>query len=158
MAAAFDWTRPGYELVNVKLEWNVQTGDGSGQRFESPVFSPQETPNSKWQLQLYDGRNSLGIITNHFNSTGERANFVEPVLVKLSILNNRRKKVFQLMVSSAPTTYYVQFNFSKEDLIKSNSQQSDGSLTFYCKILTHVKRVAPADPRPVGVAINSPKI
>jgi speckle-type POZ protein len=143
------------------LEWNVQvpflqTTDGIGQLLESPLFSPQETPNSKWQLEVYDVRHSLRIVTLHCNSTEQEVNFVEPVLVKLSILNNRRKKVFQQMVSSAPTTYYVQFNFSKEDLIKSNSQQSDGSLTFYCKILTHVKRVAPADPRPVGVAINSP--
>ena len=157
MAAAFDWTRPGYELVNVKLQWNVkvpflQTTDGGSQQLNSIVFSPQETPNSNWQLQIIDRRHSLGIITYHCNSTGGYVHFVEPVLVKLSILNNRRKKVFQQMVSSAPTTYYVQFNFSKEDLVKC--QQADGSLTFYCKILTHVKRLASTDPRPADVAIN----
>jgi speckle-type POZ protein len=56
------------------------------------------------------------------------------------------------MVSSAGTTF-VTFNLSKEDAIKC--QQADGSLTFYCKILTHVQRVGSADP-PAGVAINCP--
>ena len=159
MAAAFDWTRPGYELVNVKLQWNVkvpflQTTDGGSQQLNSIVFSPQETPNSNWQLQLYDRRNSLGIITYHCNSTEGRVNFVEPVLVKLSILNKRGKKDFQQMVSSDPTCTCVAVSFSKEDLVKC--QQADGSLTFYCKILTHVKRLASTDPRPAGVAINCP--
>ncbi len=54
------------------------------------------------------------------------------------------------MVSSAPTITYVEFNLSKEDLIKSNSQQVDGSLTFYCKILTHVKqKIEPSAAAPV---------
>ena len=44
------------------------------------------------------------------------------------------------MVSSAPTISYVEFKLSKEDLIKSNSQQLDGSYIFYCKVLTYVKQ------------------
>jgi hypothetical protein len=52
--------RPGYELVTVELEWNVQvpflqTTDGKGQDLNSPLFSPQETPNSKWKLGVNDG-------------------------------------------------------------------------------------------------------
>jgi hypothetical protein len=39
------------------------------------------------------------------------------------------------MVSSAPTISHVEFAYSKLDLVKC--QQSDGSLTLRCKILTH---------------------
>jgi speckle-type POZ protein len=171
MAQVFN-IRPGYELVTVKLKWNVQvpflqTTDGSDKSLNSIVFSPwgkhllfgvscaQETPNSKWKLLLFDQMNTrVRIYVCHYNSTdGAHANFVEPVLVKLSILNNKRNKVFQQMVSSAPTTHCVEFYLSKEDLIKSNSQQSDGSLTFYFKILTHVKiaPVSPVDPSSLAI-------
>ena len=139
---AFDWIRPGYELVTVKLEWNVQVPfiqpiDGEGETLGSPLFSPEETPNSKWQLQVGDGSHSLRIYACHCTSTaGGYSNFVEPALVEMSILNNRRQqKVFQKMVSSAPTISYVEFAYSKLDLVKC--QQSDGSLTLRCKILTH---------------------
>jgi hypothetical protein len=138
---AFDWIRPGYELVTVKLEWNVQvpflnTTDGEGETLESPLFSPEETPNSKWQLQVGDGSHSLRIYACHCTSTaGGYSNFVEPALVEMLIRNNRRQKVFQKMVSSAPTISHVEFAYSKLDLVKC--QQSDGSLTLRCKILTH---------------------
>jgi speckle-type POZ protein len=159
MAQVFNWIRPGYELVTVKLEWNVQvpflqTTDGIGQLLESPLFSPQETPNSKWQLEVYDVRHSLRIVTLHCNSTEQEVNFVEPVLVKLSILNNRRKKVFQQIVSSAPTVCYVEFYLSKEDLIKPDSRQPDRTLTFYCKILTHVKQKTQSSADPSSLAID----
>ena len=159
MDQVFNWIRPGYELVTVKLEWNVQvpflqTTDGDNGSLESPMFFPQETPNSKWQLVAHDYGNDVAIYPYHFKSTEGRAHFVEPVLVKLSILNNRRKKVFQQMVSSAPTISYVEFKLSKEDLIKSNSQQSDGSLTFYCKILTHVKQETESSAEPSSFAID----
>jgi hypothetical protein len=158
MAQVFN-IRPGYELVTVKLKWNVQvpflqTTDGSDKSLESPFFSSHETPNSKWRLQVWDGSHSLEIFALHHNSTGAHANFVEPVLVKLSILNNKRNKVFQQMVSSAPTTHCVEFYLSKEDLIKSNSQQSDGSLTFYCKILTYVKQETESSADPSSLAID----
>jgi speckle-type POZ protein len=55
---------------------------------------------------------------------------------------------------SAPTISYVEFNLSKEDLVKSNSQQSDGSLTFYCKILTHVKQETESSADPSSLAID----
>jgi speckle-type POZ protein len=145
MAGVFDWFRPGYELVNVKLLWNVkvpflQTKDGKGQTLESPLFSPQETPNSKWVLVVSDRKTQITICTYHYDSAGELVNFVEPVQVKMSILDNRRKKVFQQMVSSNPTAFFVEFDFSKKEFIKSKCLQSDGSLTFYCKILTHLKK------------------
>jgi speckle-type POZ protein len=143
--------RPGYELVTVKLEWNIQvpflqTTDGNGKTLESPMFSPQETPNSKWKLQVVDTEDPLVIFAYRHNSAGQVVNFVEPVLVKLSILNNRRQKVLQQMVSSDPTISYVEFNLSKEEIIQSDCQQSDGSLTFYFKILTHHVKIAPVSP------------
>ncbi len=58
------------------------------------------------------------------------------------------------MISSATTIHYVEFNLSKEDLIKSNSQQSDGSLTFYCKFLTHVKQNTESSADPSSLAID----
>jgi speckle-type POZ protein len=155
---AFDWIRPGYELVTVKLEWNVQvpflnTTDGEGETLESPLFSPEETPNSKWQLQVGDGSHSLRIYACHCTSTaGGYSNFVEPALVEMLIRNNRRQKVFQKMVSSAPTISYVEFAYSKLDLVKC--QQSDGSLTFYCKILTHVKQETEPSADPSSLAID----
>ena len=114
----FDWIRPGYELVTVELEWNVQvpflqTTDGEGETLESPLFSSQETPYSKWQLQVWDEEANVAIEPYHYNnSTGHKAFFFEPVLVEMSILNNRRQKVFQQTVSSAPTISHVEFAYS----------------------------------------------
>jgi speckle-type POZ protein len=158
MAGVFNWIRPGYELVNVKLQWNVKlpflhTADGRGQRLVSPLFSPQETPNSKWKLQVADETTQIEIDAFHCNSAGKNVAWLESTLFKLSILNKRGKKVLEITVPSAPTTF-VTFNFSKEDLLKC--QQADGSLTFYCKILAHVTGLASTDPRPAGIAIDSP--
>jgi hypothetical protein len=58
------------------------------------------------------------------------------------------------MVSSAPTTSGVTFDLSKEDLVKSNSQQSDGSYIFYCKILTHVQQNTESSADPSSLAID----
>ena len=60
----------------------------------------------------------------------------------MSILDAKGRKVLQQMRPSQANSYFVEFELSKEDIIQSNCQQSDGSLTFYCKILTHVKRVS----------------
>jgi speckle-type POZ protein len=156
MAEVFNWIRLGYELVNVKLEWNVQAPFATIERgvtLELPFFSPQETPNSKWKLKVWERNKTISIRASHYNLTRSE-NFVEPGLVKMYILNDRRQKVFQQMVSSAPNTSYVEFKLSKEDLIKSNSQQLGGSYTFYCKVLTHVK-IAPVSPvDPLNLAID----
>ena len=147
MAKKFNRIRPGYELVNVKLQWNVQVpflysfyneGYGNGQKLDSILFSPQETPNRKWQLRLYDRGAQIEIYVFHRNSTGREEQFLKPTQLQMSILNRRRKIALQQIVQSTPLcSYYVQFGYSKVDVIKC--QQADGSLTFYCKILTHVK-------------------
>jgi speckle-type POZ protein len=153
MVDKFNWIRPGYELVNVKLQWNVQvpfihTADGNGQKLDSIIFSPQEIPNKKWKLLLYDRGAHIEIYVFHGNSPGTTVTLLELIQGKMSILNKRGKKVLQIITTS------VTFNYSKEDLLKC--QQADGSLTFYCKILTHVTTLASTHPRPAGVAINSP--
>ncbi len=61
------------------------------------------------------------------------------------------------MVSSAQITYYATFNLSKEDIIEMKCHQEDGSYTFYCKILTHVKQntESPADPSSLVIDCSS---
>ncbi len=152
MAGAFNWFRPGYELVKVKLHWNVQvpflqTKDGKGQMLFSSLFSPQETPNSKWELVVSDTKTQISIETCHCKSMKvkkdivEVVDIVEPIQVKMSILNKRGKKVLQKMLELKPNCFDdVEFFFSKKEIIESNCQQPDGSLTFNCKILTHMKK------------------
>ena len=162
MAGVFNWFRPGYELVTVKLEWNVQvpflhtTTKGNGQNLKSILFSPPETPNSNWELQMNDQGTQIDIYLLHYNSTGRKnVHMLESTPLKLSILNKRGKKFLQQMVLSLQNNDGTElFSFSKEDLVKC--QQADGSLTFYCKIFTNVPRLASTDPRPAGVAINCP--
>ena len=155
MAQVFDWIRPGYELVTVKLEWNVQvpflnTTGGYGRRFlTSPLFSSQETPNRKWKLRVVDTNGTQIIIPAfQYNSSGVLVNFVESVLVKMSILDRNGRKLFQQMATSPRGVNGVEFRVSKEGPMKSACQQEDGSFTFCCKIFTHVEiiSVSPADP------------
>jgi speckle-type POZ protein len=109
----------------------------------SHLFSPPETPNSKWQLEVNDHETGITINLFHYNSAGELENFVEPTLVKMSILNERGNKVLQQRLQSIPSCYFVSFKFSKEEIITSEYQQSDGTFTFYCKILSHAMKSKP---------------
>jgi speckle-type POZ protein len=147
MADVFNWIRPGYELVTAKLEWNVQapfiqTTDGNGETLESPVFSSKTNPNSKWQLQVEDDETQINIYACHCDSIGEYVELLEPIMVKMSILDRNGRKVLHQMLPSTKS-YYVKFELSKEVLIKSQCQQVDGNYTFCCKIFTHVKPVEP---------------
>jgi speckle-type POZ protein len=154
MAQVFNWFRPGYELVNVKFQWNVQvpflhTADGQSEVLRSSLFSSQKTPNSQWELEVNVAKTQITICTYHYDSAGELVNFDEPVQVKMSILNKRGKKALQKMLELAEISFETGFYFSKKEIIESDCQQSDGSLTFCCKILTHVKKEltsSPADP------------
>jgi speckle-type POZ protein len=137
----FNWIRPGYKLVKVNFGWNVQVPflQGKGQMLESILFSPQETPNSKWKLEVVDRIPAqIEIFVLPFNPSGERINFIEPALVKISIVDRKGQKVLQQMHPSE--TNYVKFYLFKEEIIKSGGQQVDGSLNFCCKIFTHVKK------------------
>ena len=126
MAEVFNWIRKGYELVTVKFEWNVQvpflqTADGQGQMLISPMFSRQETPNNKWALEVKDKKTQITIYTYHYNNTAEIVNFVEPALVKMSILNKRRKKILQQMLSSTQKCFTIgwKFDFLLQDFYPS---------------------------------------
>ena len=166
MADVFNWFRPGYELVNVKLKWNVQvpypqTTDGNDEEcfftasLLSPLFSPQETPRSQWRLEVINKGTQIEIYAIHLNSAAEIDYFDEPVQMKISILNKRGKKALQKMRELTKFSSETGFYFSKRDIIESNCQQSDGSLTFNCKILTHVVKKEPtstsADPSDISV-------
>jgi speckle-type POZ protein len=147
MADVFNWIRPGYELVTAKFHWNVQvpfiqTTDGNGETLRSSFFSSKETPNSKWKLLVADNVTEILIYAWHFDSVGEDVNFVEPILVKMLILDRNGRKVLQQMLPSA-ISCFVRLELSKEILIKTECQQVDGSYTFCCKIFTHVKQLEP---------------
>jgi speckle-type POZ protein len=154
MAEKFNWFRSGYELVTAKFEWKVQVPFlqnpynpllqklyPKDQPLISPLFPTPEIPNSKYYLQVQDMAEKIRILLVHFNSAGKCVNFDEPVQGKISIINKKGTKVFQKMLSSKPDCGSVVFNlYSKEQIIQSDCQQSDGSLTFCCKIFTHVKK------------------
>ena len=123
----------------------------------SHLFSPQETPNRKWELSLCDIGTKIAIYAFHCNSMGNKENVVIPALLKIWILDRNGRKIFQQMVISSPDQTGVKFNVSKVSLMKSIFEidqdciLEDVSLTFCCKIFTHVeiaeiRSVSPADP------------
>jgi speckle-type POZ protein len=160
MSEVFNWNRTGYELVTIKYEWNVkvpflETTDGNGEELLSPpFFFPKETQNKIWRLKVIDRSKQIRISMRNYNSAGDCVNFVEPVLVKMSILDRNRQKVFHQIVPSNPNSPVVAFLLSKEFLMQMECQQSDGSYTFYCKILTHVKQETESFRNPSNDATN----
>ena len=147
MAEVFNWIRPGYELVTVRLQWNVKVPflktiiiNREVRALSSELFSPQETPNSKWDLMMYDEVRQIGISVFHYDSAGNTVEFVEPVLVKMSILDRNGQKVIQKMLPSKASSCDVDFRLSKEEIFQSDCQKSDKSYTFHFKILTHKKK------------------
>jgi hypothetical protein len=105
MAEIFQWIRPGYELVKVKLEWNVQvphlkTTDEYGDFSISQ--ETQETPDSQWILCLIGDGQHLKIRAKHLDFEGITANIVDPVLAKFAILNGKGQKVLEQIISSQP--------------------------------------------------------
>ena len=159
MDIVFNKVRPGYKLVRINLEWNVQalnlqtTNEHRKFVASSSFFSSQEMPDSKWKLHLYNLSGQILIQVLHYNSTGYTyEDIVEPVLVKLSILNDKEPALRQ-MKSSNPDSHFVPFEFSKVEILESNCRQMDGSYTFCCKILSHVKNQVSSS-NPAAVAIN----
>ena len=140
--SGFNWFRPGYELVTVRLQWNVNVSFlQTTTMLSSHLFSSQKTPKSKWALEVIDRKAQITIYPCHYDSAGKIVNFVEPVQVKMSILDKRGEKVLQKVLELTPNKFAdVEFYFSKKEIIESKCQQSDGSLTFCCKIYTHLKK------------------
>ena len=161
MAEVFNWIRPGYELVNAKLEWNVrvpfmQTADGNGKQINSSFFKSQKTPKRKWVLNLYDEkmiyigqRREIKIWAWHCDSEGKETNIVDPVLMKVAIRNGKGRKVLRQIIPSQTNCNKIEWILNKDEV--SEYQQADGSYTFCCKIFSHVKNddVAPVVDPPV---------
>jgi speckle-type POZ protein len=136
----------------------LQNRDGEDEYLDSPLFPTPDTPNSIFNLQVQDSAEHKIILVVHHDSAGEEEVFVETALVKMSILNKKGTKVLQQMLSSIPDIDLVRFDLSKEQIIQSDCQQSDGSLTFCWKIFTHVKKKPTslsADPSVLAVDCSS---
>ncbi len=144
MAQIFKKFRPGYELVKTNFEWNVRvpfllSTNGNGKQIDSPLFSPKETSDSKWILELLDKEAYLLIRLCHCNSSGTKFfTIADPVLVKISILNQKKTKVFKEIASSKLNSKVLKFKVTKQMVIK-HCQQENGSYTFACKIISHKK-------------------
>ena len=151
MAEVFKWIRPGFDLVNVRMEWNVQvpflqTADGNGKHIGSSFFSSQGTSSSKWRLILFDYSQSIKISTFQYNTAERILKFVEPAVVKISMINGKGQKVLQQMAPSSPNSKFVSVTLTKKDIVQSEFQQADGSYIFRCKIFYHMKKQSVSTP------------
>jgi speckle-type POZ protein len=158
MTDIFKWIRPGYELVKVKLEWNIRVPHlGTVDENEDEFLVSQETaseltPYSYWKLLLIGDGQHLKIRAKHLDFEGITANIVNPVIVKFAIVNGKGQKVLEQLVSSQPKESWVQILLPKNKINGSYSTylQSDGSLTLYCKIFSHVRiKDSPMNPKEI---------
>ena len=156
MADDFNWIRSGYEVVKSNFKWNVQvpfllSTNGNGKQINSPLFSPEETPNTQWILSLCDRTTKIEIDAWLYDSTKKNLEIVDPVQMKISIINKKKKKVLQKILCSKPNSQSLIFDFNKE--MFNTCQQENGSYTFICKILSHLKKELVSSDPP-GIAIN----
>lgn len=147
-AHQFHWIRPGYQLVKVGYTSKIQLpllrlkDDYSGDLETAPYLTSQETPNSRWKLELIIVKEKLSIRAYHYNSE-EQANlkqFVFPIKLKLALLNRKGEKIYQQMVVVQTSSNFVDFqSLPIEELIHSNCQEEDGSIQFHLKNYFHVE-------------------
>jgi speckle-type POZ protein len=147
----FNWYCHEFKIIRVNFQWNSQvsfipgsgpasTDSWEGKYLKSPFFSSKETPGCQWKLTLIE-ENRRVIVGADYYKNQTRVNIDDPVLVKISLLNTSREKIYKHTRPSQKHLNYVKFDFiSIENLIKSNCQQSDGSFTFGCKIFCQVKK------------------
>jgi hypothetical protein len=134
---AFNWSDSGSVSVKVEFDWDfsakfLETVDGKGSDLSSAFFDSREIPNHQWKLQLSDLGAKLRISLLHYvNTKGILANIVNPFQVKIAIVNKNGEKLHQRVVYSHIHTF-VYFDLSKEEILKSNCRQVDGSLTISC--------------------------
>jgi speckle-type POZ protein len=153
---AFNWIDSGSLSAKIAFDWNVQanfleTVDGKGSDLASEFFSSQEIPNHQWKLQLSDLGTKIRISLLHYiNTEGILANIVDPFQVKIAILNKVGAKVFQRVLYSHIHTL-VYFDLSKEEILKSNYRQLDGSLTISCMNECVVWQPSSGIPQPMGI-------
>jgi speckle-type POZ protein len=154
---AFNWSDSGSVSVKVEFDWDfsakfLETVDGKSSDLSSAFFDSREIPNHQWKLQLSDLGAKLRISLLHYvNTDGILANIVAPFQVKIAIVNKNRVKLHQHVVYSHIHTF-VYFDLSKEEILKSNCRQVDGSLTISCVNECMVKKQpASGIPQPVGI-------
>jgi speckle-type POZ protein len=131
------------KVAQVNNVFNIQVLFSTIQRYEylsimSRRFSAKETPNYLWELQLNVSNGTMiDIYVFHVNPEGVRLKIVNPVLVKLSIANQKGEKIHQQVMSSKPDVKFVLFELTKQEILISDCQQANGSLTFHCEILSY---------------------
>ena len=122
MAEFFKWIRPGYELVKVKLEWNIRVPhletvhENEEEFLVSQETASELTPYSHWKLLLIGDGHHLKIRAIHLDSEGISAKIVDPVLVKFAIVNGKGQKVLEQLVSSQPKESWVQILLPKNKI------------------------------------------
>jgi speckle-type POZ protein len=110
---------------------------------DSTLFSAKSTPDRLWKMQLTDVATDLKIqlfLTTPGVAYYYSAKLVDPVRVKIAILNKKRQKILQT-VQALPRHSGGSFimMFPKAKIIENECQQLDGSLTFYSEIESYVK-------------------
>ena len=164
MTQLFDVFRPGFQLVQVHFEWNIpmpfqQSAERNCLRWGpsiSPPFFAAEASDKQWIMWLNDCSTQSVIISLFRYKPAEKRTYInDQVLVKISILNGKGEEVLQQLKPLNPKSLVVLFCFTNEDIIRSQCQQTDGSYTFYCQILFHVKKERfVSSGNPPGIAIN----
>lgn len=144
-----NWCRSQFEISRADLEWNVQvpcleTTTPWMEPLDSILFSSKSTPDRLWKMQLIDMATDLRIqifLTTPGVAYYESAKLIDPVRVKMAILNRKRQKVLE-QVQALPRDSGGSFHmlYPKAKIIENECQQSDGSLTFYSEIESYVKK------------------
>ena len=156
MAEFFTRIRLGYKLVTAKLEWNVKmpflhATENQGSKIDSPCFSTQETE-IQWQMMLLNEKKEIAIYV--FLCEDNVLPILEPILIKIAILNARGQKIVEQMITTTLNSLlFEEFKFKKEN-IKSQNQQDDSSHIICCKIFWHVKLTSTSSADSPIVAIN----
>lgn len=147
-SSAGNWCRSEFETSRADLEWNVhvpclETTTQWMEPLDSTLFSAKSTPDRLWKMQLTDMATDLKIqlfLTTPGVAYYYSAKLVDPVRVKIAILNKKRQKILQT-VQALPRHSGGSFimMFPKAKIIENECQQFDGSLTFYSEIESYVK-------------------
>jgi speckle-type POZ protein len=111
---------------------------------ESTLFSARETPDRLFKLVLSDAGTILTVqlfLTTPGYAKFQNAPAVDPLRMKLSILNRKRQKVLQQVhgVRRQGGCSFI-LNFQKDGILQSECQQLNGSLVFYCEIEYYAKK------------------
>lgn len=144
-----NWCCSEFEISTAELEWNVQvpcleTTTQWMDTLDSTLFFTKSNPYRKWKMQLTDMGTDLNIqlfLTTQVMPYYNKAKIDDPVRVKIAILDSNRHKTLQLIeVLPRASDAFFNLRFSKAEILKSNCQQLNGSLTFYCELESYRKK------------------